>query len=106
MNSGLILPEQGTRITRMFGGYCIRLTPARSAPAYEHQLQRNATIFGCQSACCATSLMMRHSVRLPAHRPSPSEHGQDLLVPEALQVDGGGTAGGRADPASLAHARR
>ena len=46
---GFALPEQGIRTTRMFGGYWILDTPARSAPAYEHQLQRIARILGCQS---------------------------------------------------------
>ena len=33
MKRGLTLPEHGTRITRMFGGYWILDVPARSAPA-------------------------------------------------------------------------
>jgi hypothetical protein len=41
-----ILPVQFTLMIRTFGGICILLVPARSAPAYEHQLQQNATILG------------------------------------------------------------
>jgi hypothetical protein len=37
-------------MTRTFGGYCILEVPAKSAPVYEHQLQRNATIFGSNSS--------------------------------------------------------
>jgi len=33
-------------MVRVFGGYCIRDVPARSAPAYVHQLQRKAIIRG------------------------------------------------------------
>ena len=42
---GSIRPVQVSRTTRTFGRYCIRDVPARSAPAYVHQLQTNATIF-------------------------------------------------------------
>ena len=35
MCSGLIRPEQGTRMIRTSGAYCIRLTPARAAPGVE-----------------------------------------------------------------------
>ncbi len=42
-------PEQFTRIGTAFGGYVILLTPARSAPAYEHHRQRNAIILGLKS---------------------------------------------------------
>ncbi len=44
--SGCTIPEHITRIIRIFGGYCIREVPARSAAAYEHQLQQKAIIFG------------------------------------------------------------
>jgi len=30
-------------------GYSYLLVPAESAPAYEHQVHKNAVIFGCQS---------------------------------------------------------
>jgi hypothetical protein len=46
MNIGLTRPEHITRMTRVVGGYWIRLTPAMSAPAYEHQLQAKAMILG------------------------------------------------------------
>jgi hypothetical protein len=35
-----------TRIIRIFAGYCIRLTPARSAAAYAHQVHRKHMIWG------------------------------------------------------------
>jgi hypothetical protein len=35
-----------TLTTRIFAGYCIRLTPARSAAAYAHQVHRKAIIWG------------------------------------------------------------
>src|ERR1039458_5644154 len=38
---GWTMPEHITRIMRMLGGYWMRETPAKSAPAYEHQLQQN-----------------------------------------------------------------
>jgi len=41
-----ILPVQLTLMIRTFGGICILLVPAKSAPAYEHQLQQNAIILG------------------------------------------------------------
>jgi hypothetical protein len=44
--SGWTIPEHMTRMIRMFGGYCILDVPARSAAAYEHQLQQKAIIFG------------------------------------------------------------
>jgi len=44
--SGCTIPEHITRIIRILGGYCIREVPARSAAAYEHQLQQKAIIFG------------------------------------------------------------
>jgi hypothetical protein len=37
-------------MTRMEGGYWMREIPARSAPAYEHQLQRKATMRGSKGA--------------------------------------------------------
>jgi hypothetical protein len=46
MRTGSILPVHITRITRTFGGYWNLETPARSAPAYEHQLHRKATNLG------------------------------------------------------------
>jgi hypothetical protein len=46
MNEMSILPVQLTRMIRTFGGICMREVPAKSAPAYEHQLQQNATIRG------------------------------------------------------------
>ena len=46
ISTGSILPEHMTRMTRMFGGYWNLETPARSAPAYEHQLHRKATNLG------------------------------------------------------------
>ncbi len=49
-------PEHGTRMTLMLGGYCSRLTPARSAAPYVHQLQKNAVIFGSQSFMLFSSL--------------------------------------------------
>ena len=50
MNAGSTLPEHITRITRILGGYCSRETPARSAAAYPHQLQRNPKILGLNSS--------------------------------------------------------
>ena len=44
--SGCTIPEHITRIILIFGGYCIRDVPARSAAAYEHQLQQKAIILG------------------------------------------------------------
>src|SRR3989339_577218 len=35
-----------TRMIRIFAGYCIRLTPARSAAAYAHQVHKKQTIWG------------------------------------------------------------
>jgi hypothetical protein len=46
MSTGSILPVHMTRITRILGGYWNLETPARSAPAYEHQLHRKATNLG------------------------------------------------------------
>jgi hypothetical protein len=42
----LTLPLHITRIKRTLLGYCMRDTPARSAPAYAHQLQTKASICG------------------------------------------------------------
>jgi hypothetical protein len=39
-----------TRIVRIDVGYCILLTPARSAAAYAHQVHRKATILGRKSS--------------------------------------------------------
>ena len=41
-----ILPVQLTLMMRTFDGICILLVPAKSAPAYEHQLQQKARILG------------------------------------------------------------
>jgi hypothetical protein len=41
---------------RTSGGYCILLTPAKSAPAYEHQLQQNATTFFSGLSSVAASI--------------------------------------------------
>ena len=48
-NIGSTRLEHITRITLNEGGICSLLTPAKSAPAYEHQLQRKATILGSNS---------------------------------------------------------
>jgi hypothetical protein len=50
MKLGFMRPEHMTRMIRIFGGYCRRLTPARSAAEYAHQLQANAMIFGLNSS--------------------------------------------------------
>jgi len=65
MNVGCILLEHITRMTRVFVGYWSLPTPARSAPAYEHQLQQNITILGSNSDIYATS-SMRPSVNANA----------------------------------------
>ena len=49
MNEMSILPVQFTRMILTFGGICIRLVPAKSAPAYEHQLQQKDSICGSKS---------------------------------------------------------
>lgn len=46
INRGSIRPVQFTLMTLRFGGIVILLVPAKSAPAYEHQLQQNANIRG------------------------------------------------------------
>jgi hypothetical protein len=46
MNVISIRPVQLILIIRALGGICILEVPAKSAPAYEHQLQQNATIRG------------------------------------------------------------
>lgn len=43
---GDTLPLHITRTVRTFAGYCKRLTPARSAAAYAHQVQRKQMILG------------------------------------------------------------
>lgn len=43
-------PVQGNRTILTLAAYFIRLVPVRSAPAYVHQLQTKATIFGSKSA--------------------------------------------------------
>ena len=46
MNEMSILPVQLIRMIRTLEGICILLVPARSAPAYEHQLQQKAKMRG------------------------------------------------------------
>ncbi len=53
---GTSIPEHIRRISLMLGGYCILPTPARSAPAYEHQLQAKAMIFGTNSSDMLTPI--------------------------------------------------
>ena len=45
----------GARTIRTFGGYWRREVPARSAPAYEHQLQQKATTIGSNSSSLIAS---------------------------------------------------
>lgn len=40
------MPEHMTRMILTLAGYCILAVPARSAAAYEHQLQQKVIIFG------------------------------------------------------------
>jgi hypothetical protein len=81
VNSGLMLTVKilivlgvllsGKQLTRIgFGGYLILLVPARSAPAHEHHLHRNPTIFG--SNCLSNSTML--SIQLSPQSSQPSVH--------------------------------
>jgi hypothetical protein len=55
------MPEHMTRTMRTLGGYCRREVPARSAPAYEHQLQQKATMIG--SNCSSLMLQASYGTR-------------------------------------------
>ena len=55
-------PEHITCMGTAFGGYCSRDTPARSLPADEHHLHRNATTFGSNS--CVSSVAIAGSATL------------------------------------------
>jgi hypothetical protein len=61
-NDGASIPEHISRMSRILGGYCSRLTPARSAPAYEHQLQAKAMIFGSKFAFMRSPRLALHFV--------------------------------------------
>jgi hypothetical protein len=50
MKLGCTMPEHMTLTMRTLGGYWNLDTPARSAPAYEHHLQQNATMRGSKSS--------------------------------------------------------
>ena len=50
IRSGLTIPEHIIRTMRRLGGYCERLTPARSAAANAHHVQRNPMIVGLKSS--------------------------------------------------------
>ena len=56
-NIGSTRPEHMTLIDLRLAGYLVRLVPARSAPAYEHQLQRNPTMLGSNSVMVYTILL-------------------------------------------------
>jgi hypothetical protein len=43
---------------RVLGGYLSLLVPARSAPAYEHQLHRKATIVGSKAMSCVSGIVL------------------------------------------------
>lgn len=61
--SGSTMPEHITRITRRFAGYCNRLTPARSAAAYAHHVQRNPRMWGLKlSGMLGNSFLSESSV--------------------------------------------
>jgi hypothetical protein len=60
MKIGSTLPEHITLIILIFGGYCFLDIPAKSAPAYEHQLQANVKIRGLKSGTGPTSKGIYH----------------------------------------------
>jgi hypothetical protein len=68
MNTGSILPEHITRITRTVGGCWNLPIPAESAPPYEHQLQQNITIFGCHSSLVVAVAVVSAIFHSPPYR--------------------------------------
>ena len=67
----------------------MRLVPARSAPAYEHQLHRNPTMLGSHVAAGAASGLVSSDtifVRLRLLEVA-AQLGVDLVVAEAALVD-------------------
>ena len=50
INLSSALPEHITLINLTLGLYFVRAVPARSAPVYEHQLQKKPTILGSNSS--------------------------------------------------------
>ncbi|CAK0771722.1 hypothetical protein CCP3SC1_640005 [Gammaproteobacteria bacterium] len=57
MYCGDTLPEHITVIGVALAGYWIRDTPAKSLPAEEHHLHKNATIFGSYWVCCCSGII-------------------------------------------------
>src|SRR5512137_3076504 len=88
MNAGSTLPLHIVLRTRTFGADLIRETPARSAPVYEHQLQRNPMIFGSKAMLFRLSsnallMPLRIGGGGSLHH-QPHQLGNDLLIGEPL----------------------
>jgi hypothetical protein len=64
---GDTLAEHITRTIRTLVGYCKRLTPARSAAAYTHQVHKKHTILGSKS-------VVMNSPLVSSAYPSPVRH--------------------------------
>src|SRR5271157_6095603 len=88
MNCGSTRPEHIRRMTRTLEAYLSRETPARSAAVYVHQLQKKATMRGCQLVSC----MGEHSF----------DFAEDFVVLEQPLADRAGRAGGDTRAAALA----